>query len=166
MPPEKTPIRGGLVSDFVNDQNPNGMGNVEGSVIRTEFSEHGAAKMVSAYCSYTDENAPAQAKTMWSKAPGEMANKYNAEHIAQSLINDAETKNVNEKALGELITELRRSGNKAGLRGVKDAISRHNRNVEKLAPENRCYDEGTRTVNKSVSAAEIAVEWLMNNTKI
>lgn len=166
VPPEKTPIRGGLVSDFVNDQNPNGMGNVEGSVIRTEFSEHGAAKMVSAYCSYTDENAPAQAKTMWSKAPGEMANKYNAEHIAQSLINDAETKNVNEKALGELITELRRSGNKAGLRGVKDAISRHNRNVEKLAPENRCYDEGTRTVNKPVSAAEIAVEWLMNNTKI
>ena len=166
VPPEKTPIRGGLVSDFVNDQNPNGMGNVEGSVIRTEFSEHGAAKMVSAYCLYTDENAPVQAKTMWSKAPGEMANKYNAEHIAQSLINDAETKNVNEKALGELITELRRSGNKAGLRGVKDAISRHNRNVEKLAPENRCYDEGTRTVNKPVSAAEIAVEWLMNNTKI
>lgn len=166
VPPEKTPIRGGLAADFVNDQNPNGMGSVEGSVIRTEFAEHGAAKMAAAYCSYTDENAPAQAKTLWQKAPGEMANKYNAEHLTQALINDSETKQVNEKAIADFITELRRSGNKPALRAVKDAISRHNNNVNKLSPEKRGFDEGTRTLNLPVSSAEIAIEWLMSNTKI
>lgn len=166
VPPEKTPIRGGLAADFVNDQNPNGMGSVEGSVIRTEFAEHGAAKMAAAYCSYTDENAPAQAKTLWQKAPGEMANKYNAEHLTQALINDSETKQVNEKAIADFITELRRSGNKPALRAVKDAISRHNNNVNKLSSEKRGFDEGTRTLNLPVSSAEIAIEWLMSNTKI
>lgn len=166
IPPKKEPITGGLVADFVNDQNPNGMGNVAGATIRTEFADHGAAAMVKEYCSYNDKDAPEQAKKLWTKNAGAMANKYNAEHIAQSLINDSENKKVNEKALGELINELYLQGNTTALKGVKEAIVRHNNQVLKLAPENRGFDAGTRTVNELVSAKELAINWLLTKKDI
>lgn len=165
-PPAKEPIQGGLISDFVNDQNPNGMGSVQGSKIRAEFKAHGASEMAGAYCSYTDANAPAQAKTLWKKNPGQMANMYNGEHIAQSLINDSENEMVDEKTLAAFITELNSQGNTDALRGVKTAISRHNKVVKKRAPEKRVFDKATRTVNQFVSDKEIAIAWLMSNKDI
>ena len=65
-----------------------------------------------------------------------------------------------------MITELRNQGNTAALRGVKEAISRHNRHVKKLAPEKRGFDETTRTVNKFVTTKEMAVVWLMQSKDI
>lgn len=164
--PNKTPIQGGLVADFVNDQNPNGMGSVEGSEIRAEFKDNSSFKMAKAYCSFNNDTAPAQAKKMWPKNAGQMANQYNGEHIAQSLINDAENKKVDEKTLGAFIAELNSQGNTDALKGIKTAISRHNKNVGKLDPEKRGFDEGTRAVNQFVSGKEIAIAWLMGNKNI
>ena len=170
-PPVPPPVKveekpGGLIQDFVNDDSTNGMGSVQGISVREQFEKHGAAEMANAYCSYTDETVPEQAKKVWPKNTAYCTNKYNGQKLAQSLINDAENQKVNEKALGELITELRNQGNTAALRGVKEAISRHNRHVKKLAPEKRGFDETTRTVNKFVTTKEMAVVWLMQSKDI
>lgn len=152
----KEPIKGGLVFDVVNSKTTGGMGSVDGRTIRTEFKDHGAAKMAEAYCSYNNENVPLRAKTEWGENPASMANAYNGKHIAESLINDPDTKKVNEKALAEFITELRKQGCTDALMGVKEAIMGHNDNVTK--------DGGFKngTVNEKVSENEMAIEWLIN----
>lgn len=161
--PERKPVTGGLIQDYVNASHSSGRGGVQGSLIRDEFKEHGASVMADAYCSYTDENVPETIKVQWPNSPGRMANEYNGKHLAESLINDAENKQVDEKALGELITELRRQGKQDALRGVKSAIIDHNNNVNPNQPD---FIDGTRTVNKPVTASEMAVEWLINNKNI
>lgn len=161
-PPAKEPIQGGLISDFVNDQNPNGMGSVQGSTIRAEFKSHGASEMADSYCSFTNDNAPAQAKTMWKKNPGQMANIYNGKHLAESLINDAENKKVDEESLNSFITALRAQGRNDALSGVKQAILDHNENVTPSGG----FKEGTRTVNQKVTISGMAVDWLMKSPEI
>lgn len=161
--PDKKPVTGGLIQDYVNAAHSSGRGGVQGGTIRDEFREHGASVMADSYCSFTDKTAPETIKKQWPSAPGRMANEYNGKHLAECLINDAENKKVDEKALGELITELRRQHKDDALRGVKSAIIDHNNNVRENQPD---FIEGTRTVNKPVTTYEMAVEWLMNNSKI
>lgn len=184
--PQVTPIQGGLVADFVNDDKPNGFGSVQGSTIRSEYKAHGPQAMAIVYCGYEqNSDCPDSAKKMWPKDTARMTNKYNAEHIAQSLINDSETKKVNETDLASFITELRRTKNNAGLSGVKEAVSRHNNNVIKLAKTIGAYDEktknidlkkmqdkgllysdGTRMVNQPITGKEMAVVWLLQQTNL
>ena len=160
-PPVKEPIQGGLVQDFVNPANSNGIGSVQGETIRTEFKNHGAKAMVKAYCSYTNETAPNVIKSITRNGNyAWKANNYNAEHIAQSLINDPSGK-INEKALAAFITELQKQGNEAALQGVKTAISRHNKKVKELSPDKHKFDETTKTLNKYVTGREFAIQWLM-----
>lgn len=161
--PDTKPVTGGLIQDYVNAAHTSGRGGVQGGTIREEFRDHGASVMADAYCSYTDETAPETIKKQWPSCSGRMANEYNGKHLAECLINDAENKKVDEAALGELITELRRQGKEDALRGVKSAIIDHNNNVNPNQPD---FIEGTRTVNKPVTVSEMAVEWLMYNTKI
>lgn len=161
--PDPKPVTGGLIQDYVNAAHTSGRGGVQGGTIREEFRENGASVMADAYCSYTDKTAPESIKKQWPNCPGRMANEYNGKHLAECLINDAENKKVDEAALGALITELRRQGKEDALRGVKSAIIDHNNNVNPNQPD---FIEGTRTVNRPVTASEMAVEWLMNNKKI
>ena len=164
IPPALPPEPKGLIMDFVNDDNTGGFGSVQGVTVREQYDSYGAQKLVAGYCSYIDGNVPEQAKKLWGANCAQRVNSYNAEKIAQSLIHDIDddtNPQINEKALANVIEALRATGNDAALSGIKRAILRHNKVVKNIPEANRGYDSGTRSVNKFVTANELAIEWLI-----
>ncbi len=175
--PEKAPKtpKGGLVMDVIHNSHTSGFGSVSGYELREEFRKYGAADIVKAYCSYDESNVPAKEtiqaimkNSTYSKdmTASKWANIYNAEHIAQALINDAENKTVNEEALGDFIGELLKTKNTLALNAVKETILRHNRNVdEKIANDEsnpNKFDDRTKMLHQKVTAKNGFIAFLFD----